>query len=89
MRSGRDILSGFGPESPANQKPRATSGGNPPTRDVMGYSPPTGPIGIMRGNAVGLGGTNHGNGQRPNASRPGGSPGVGGTNCGNKGSQGC
>lgn len=58
---GRDILSGFGPDSPANQKPRATSGGvmMSDKKGVNAYAPPQGPIGISR-TGVGLGGANLG-----------------------------
>lgn len=39
----RDILGEYGPESPMDQKPRATNGGKMPVRDVMGYKEPVGP----------------------------------------------
>ena len=55
----RDILSEFGPDSPANQKPRATNGGQMPVKDLR-YSEPKGPVGISH-KGVGLGGSNHGN----------------------------
>jgi hypothetical protein len=55
----REILSEYGPDSPADQKPRATNGGKMPVRDVHNYSPPQGPSGIMH-KGVGLGGANHG-----------------------------
>ena len=35
----RDILSGFGPDSPSNQQPRATNGGNMPVKPIP-YDPP-------------------------------------------------
>lgn len=83
---GRDILSGFGPDSPSNQRPRATSGGVTKARDVMGYQPPQGPMGI--GNrGPGLGGDNCGNcgtqgyGEDCDA-QTSGSPGLGGKNRG-------
>lgn len=55
----RDILSGFGPDSPSNQKARATSGGVMSARDVNAYATPQGPIGISH-TGVGLGGANLG-----------------------------
>ena len=55
----RDILSEYGPESPADQKPRASNGGDMPCKDLP-YDPPKGPIGQMH-KGVGLGGSNHGN----------------------------
>ena len=55
----RDILSEFGPDSPSNQKPRATCGGVEEAKPLP-YDPPDGPKGL--GNrGPGLGGTNHGN----------------------------
>lgn len=38
----RDILSGFGPDSPADQMPRATNGGQMEKKSLP-YSPPRGP----------------------------------------------
>lgn len=83
----RDILSEYGPESPMNQKPRATNGGRMPVRDVMDYQPPTGPIGINRV-GVGLGGSNYGccgtqgNHHGVRGDGAGGSPGLHGENRG-------
>jgi hypothetical protein len=54
----RDILSEYGPDSPADQKPRATNGGQMPKKDLP-YDPPKGPTGHMQ-SSVGLHGTNHG-----------------------------
>lgn len=54
----RDILSEYGPDSPADQKPSATSGGT--ECKPLSYDPPKGPIGQMH-KGVGLGGSNHGN----------------------------
>jgi hypothetical protein len=80
----RDILSGFGPDSPSNQKPRATSGGVTEAKPLP-YDPPMGPIGIGH-KGVGLGGDNYGNtgtqGKSSNRAEEGGSPGIGGNNRG-------
>ena len=54
----RDILSEYGPDSPADQKPRASNGGDMPCKDLP-YDPPKGPTGHMQ-SSVGLHGTNHG-----------------------------
>lgn len=88
MKPGRNILSGYGPDANKPQRAPASCGGVLPgqTKDVRSYSPPQGPIGISRV-GVGLGGTNHGNGQRFTAQRSSGSPGLGGSNKGNDGSQ--
>lgn len=56
----RDILGEYGPDSPMNQKPRATSGGVTEAKPLP-YDPPKGPMGIMGNERPGLGGTNHGN----------------------------
>lgn len=81
----RDILSEYGPESPMNQKPRATSGGFTSARDVMNYSPPQGPQGINN-RSVGLKGVNWGNcgtqGTHSCPTESSGSPGLGGRNKG-------
>ena len=53
-----DILSGFGPDSPTNQRPRATNGGQMPVKSIP-YSEPTGPIGINDPQSAGLHGTVH------------------------------
>ena len=92
----RDILSEYGRDADKPQVPRATCGGYTidDKRDVMGYAPPVGPIGIgFKG--VGLGGTNIGNaGSQGKSNLTGdggaGSPGVdrlGGENVGEEGSQ--
>ena len=38
----KDILGMYGPDSPDNQKPRATNGGQMPVKEIK-YSPPQGP----------------------------------------------
>lgn len=43
----RDILSEYGNDSGAGDKPRATNGGVMPVRDVMNYAPPQGPKHMM------------------------------------------
>ena len=80
----RPILSEYGPDANKPQAPRARSGGVTSARDVMGYKPPQGPIGISR-TGVGLGGANLGNcgTQGPSSDRgdgAGGSPGLHGDN---------
>lgn len=84
---GRDILSEFGRDSGAGNKPRATSGGVTSARDVMGYSPPKGPTNIMDPKSPGLHGHNCGNSGTQGArgtSTDGssGSPGLHGNNRG-------
>jgi hypothetical protein len=54
----RDILSEFGPDSPSNQQPRATGGGEMECKPIP-YSPPKGPTGMME-KGPGIHGTNHG-----------------------------
>lgn len=86
----RTILGGFGPESSQPQKPSASCGGvcEGDTRDVMNYSPPVGPKGIMDPKSPGLHGSNHGLDQRQNSGGShSGSPGLGGTvhGCGSQG----
>ncbi len=56
----KDILRGFGPDSPSNQKPSATSGG-PTSAGSIPYCPPVGPSNIGDSKSPGLHGTNHGN----------------------------
>ncbi len=77
----RPILSEFGPDASKSQAGRASSGGIERFRDVMGYSPPCGPIGISRV-GVGLGGENCGNtgtqGKYSTKVSESGSPGLGG-----------
>ena len=59
----RPILSEYGPDAYKPQAPRAGCGGvtMKDKRDVMGYQPPKGPIGITRTPSPGLGGYNCGN----------------------------
>lgn len=56
----RDILNGFGPNSPSPQASVATNGGKMMPKDIP-YSPPVGPKGIGDAKSPGLHGTNHGN----------------------------
>lgn len=84
----RDILSDYGRDSGAPQRPRASNGGQVPVRDVRDYSPPQGPKGIMESATPGLQGSNAGTTQRPTANDgASGGPGIGGTNHGCCGSQ--
>ena len=53
----RSILNEYGPDADKPQVPGATSGGCTEAKDVMGYVPPVGPIGISN-STVGLGGVN-------------------------------
>jgi len=55
-----DILSEYGRDSGAPQRPRATNGGQVPVRDVHNYSPPYGPSNINDPQKPGLNGTNYG-----------------------------
>lgn len=55
----KDILSEYGPDSAADQKPRATNGGIMPVKPIR-YSPPQGPKGLMH-EGPGLGENNCGN----------------------------
>lgn len=57
----RDILSEYGKDSGAGNKPTATNGGMQTPRDVHNYSPPVGPKSINDPKTPGLHGTNHGN----------------------------
>jgi hypothetical protein len=57
---GRDILSEFGPESYRQPASGAADGGTQQGKDVMGYRPPVGPVGINH-YEPGLGGRNCGN----------------------------
>lgn len=54
----REILGGFGPDTPKTQAPRITKNGI--DCKPLPYDPPKGPIGQSH-NSPGLGGTNHGN----------------------------
>ncbi len=56
----KDILRGFGPDSPNVQKAGATNGGQMMEKEIP-YSPPGGPKGIGDPKSPGLHGTNHGN----------------------------
>lgn len=56
----RDILSEYGKDSGAGNKPSATSGGVTTAKE-MPYSPPQGPKGISDPKTPGIHGTNHGN----------------------------
>ena len=56
----RDILSEYGPDSPADQKPRATNGGEMPKKDLP-YSPPKGPTTFMHEGPGLANHTNHDN----------------------------
>lgn len=58
---GKDILSMYGPDSPSNQRPRASGGGEMPVRDVHNYQPPKGPSNINDPKSPGLHGDNCGN----------------------------
>lgn len=82
----RGILSEYGPDANKPQAPRLSGQGQVTCRDVMGYQPPTGPIGIGH-SGPGLGGSNCGNcgTQGPSGcdgDGESGSPGIGGTNKG-------
>jgi hypothetical protein len=69
----RDVMG----ESPGRKESRASTGGVTQARDVRNYAAPQGPTSI--GNrGPGLGGTNHGNGQKCDATGGSGSPGLGG-----------
>ena len=57
----KDILGGFGPDSPNKQVARATNGGKQEPRDVHNYSHPVGPSNIGDPKRPGINGTNHGN----------------------------
>lgn len=56
----RDILNGFGPDSPSPQASVASNGGRMEPKDVMNYKPPVGPSNINDSKSPGLHGTNHG-----------------------------
>lgn len=55
----RDILSEYGPDSPSDQQPRATNGGDMPVKDIP-YCKPVGPTNQMH-KGPGLAGDNCGN----------------------------
>jgi hypothetical protein len=82
----KDILREYGPDSPSNQRPRATSGGITSARDVMNYRPPQGPSNIGDRKSPGLHGENYGccGSQGPYGVEAGesGSPGLHGENRG-------
>jgi hypothetical protein len=86
---GKDILNEFGPNSYQPQAGSASSGGRQTPKDVMNYSPPQGPKGIMQPQTPGLHGTNSGVTNQPTSlQRPANSSGIGGINHGCCGSQG-
>jgi hypothetical protein len=58
MKPGRDILSEFGNDSGAGDKPRATNGGQVEVKPLP-YSPPVGPTNINDGRSAGLHGSVH------------------------------
>ena len=58
---GRDFLKEFGPERRIGRGPEDGGDMTREQRDVMNYSPPKGPIGVMDTSPVGLGGKNLGN----------------------------
>lgn len=60
MKSGREILSGFGPDASKPQRASASSGGVTQAKE-MPYSPPQGPKNINDPKSPGLHGTSHGN----------------------------
>lgn len=57
----RDILSEYGKDSGAGNKPNATCGGVTSARDVRNYQAPQGPTSINDPKTPGLHGDNHGN----------------------------
>ena len=59
MKSGRDILGGFGPNISTPQAAKATSGGVKEAK-TLPYSPPVGPKSINDSKTPGIHGTNHG-----------------------------
>lgn len=59
MKPGRDILSEYGNDSGAGNKPAASRGGVGETRDVHNYKPPVGPSNINDPKSPGLHGTNN------------------------------
>lgn len=83
----RDILGEYGPNKTIHRAARASSGGVTQAKPLP-YCPPQGPTSQSHV-GPGLGGSNHGHGQR--SSQPqaefSGSVGIHGTNRGNKGSQ--
>ena len=94
MEKGRDILSEYGSDSNAPEKPRASHGGQMPVRDVMGYCPPVGPTtfnhsgpGLAERNNYGNAGSQ---GKYSTPAKTSGAPGItrkGGVNEGEEGSQ--
>jgi len=57
----KDILGGFGPDSPNKQVARATNGGKQEPRDVHNYSHPKGPTTFDHKGPGLANHTNHGN----------------------------
>jgi hypothetical protein len=85
----RDILSQYGRNTPKTMRASASSGGVTSSKDVMNYSPPQGPKGIMEPQQPGLQGASAGTTNRPTSvDGHSGSPGLGGKNFGCCGSQG-
>ena len=86
----RDILSEYGPDYNAPQKPVASDGGRVGSvKNDHDYCPPVGPTRLTDVNGPGLHGGNAGNANKPTANDGvGGRPGNHGTNHGNCGSQG-
>ena len=56
----KDILKGFGPDTPKSSAPTARSGGITSAGSIP-YCPPVGPSNIGDPKSPGLHGTNHGN----------------------------
>lgn len=56
----KDILRMYGPDSPSDQRPVATNGGQCMPKDIP-YSAPVGPKGIGDPKSPGIHGMNHGN----------------------------
>lgn len=86
----RDILSGFGPNSPQPQASSHCCGGVLPgdTKDVMNYKPPQGPKGIMNPQSPGLHGVNSGTTRQPTSAQTSGTPNTPGQTIRHCGSQG-
>lgn len=72
-----EILNHYGPNSSQPQAGRASSGGQQHPK-TLSYSTPQGPSGFGH-NGPGLGGDNHGNGQKGTSEHMTGKPGIGGS----------
>ena len=72
----RDILNEFGPDSPADQKPRASSGGVTQAKSLP-YSTPQGPLGQMH-QGPGIGHSEGMGTKGEEAGEESGRPGIGG-----------